>query len=386
MFTVFIRMLRKRMRLIICLLLLLCACQGQEKESVLPAVEEQEEIFIPYSKPKPILIQDVFEEYHYVRLETTSSALLPAIEEITAVHMGEDGVIYVSDTKKLFLFEPNGSLRNVISHQGDGPESYLSIISFTVWPNQDITISQYGNDLISYTSTGKFISKLHFNNWMIKDLISLNDRLLLLEMDPIYKDSTLYNLVDRNTGKILSRYFPLRQVNKERYFMLTQFYKYNGKILRSGYQSNRIYALSEDTAVIHHPINVDNRMPPEDFWRQKDKNVSQIRQEWEHSGYIGHIPYYVESDSLIFLRYEGHTKELQACAVIEKVSGRSCIVNRLVFDDFFNSEPKILWPQQNGWCIIPLYPHEILGNPKFAKSFPGLKEEDNPKFFIGKVK
>ncbi len=366
-------------------LAILFAC-GEPAEQV---TEQSKEIYIPLSKPEYLPIQDVFSEYYYVPLETTDEVLLPDNSHISGLSITNDGEIFLSDLEKFYMFTSDGKVKNRISKQGQGAGEYRFINSSMVWSDKDITVSQYGYDLISYTEKGKFISKLHFPDWFIKDITYLNDSLILIHRDQSHFNGQmpLFNVVNRYTGEIVNSHTFIDAPNKENYMMNNRtFCKYDDKVLFYEYQSVDIHEVNQDTAIVRYTINVDNRMPPKDFWKQEGKEVREIRTEWESEGYIGHIPYFVESDSLLFLRFEGYEEEHQAFAIYNKQTKESRIIKRLVFDELFTWEPGRIFAQKNGWCVIPIYAHDAITNPKFAAKFPNLQEDDNPILFIGKVK
>ena len=214
----------------------------------------------------------------------------------------------------------------------------------------------------------------------------LGDSLMLLRWSKQGLFDHLYYVADRYTGELKNSYWHLKEVSKLIYGMRTFFYRYDGKLLYHDYQRNDVYELYADTAIVRYRINVDNRIPPEGYWTRPNMSSRQLFDDYAQSDYIGHIPCYVESDSLIFLRFEGGRKDLMAYAAIDKQTWKSRLMKRLIFDDRFNLEPEIVFSLRDGWCIIVLYPNEILTNPQFAARFPGLNEESNPVLFIGKLK
>ena len=214
----------------------------------------------------------------------------------------------------------------------------------------------------------------------------LDDSLMLLRWDRKGKRDYLYYVADRYTGELKNSYWFLKEEQALTFWMRHFFYRYDGKLLYHDYQMNEIYEMYRDTAIMRYRINVDNRIPPEGYWTQPQLTSRQLYDDYGRSGYIGHIPYYVESDSLIFLRFEGGQEELRAYATIDKKTRATRLMKRLIFDDRFNWEPEVVFSLRDGWCVIPLYPDKVLTNPLFAARFPGLNEESNPVLFIGKLK
>ena len=363
-------------------LLLLVACQGREEA----VMEDSKEIFIPLTKREYFTVEDLFSEYHYVQLETNEQCLLPGWEELRRILIDEAGKIYVGALHKVFVFHSDGRLDCVLDRRGDGPESYNHLWNFRVKANGDIAVIETSYAITTYDKEGNYLNKQRFIGIGLDDMVYLNDSLMLLKQDGLQKLDYIFYLANAYTGRLQGGYTPMIARNKWVYSLKTFFYEYEHKLLHHGYQSIDIYEMYPDTALLRYRINVDNRIPPEDFWRQEGKDGMQIRREWSRSGYIGHIPYYVESDSLIFLRFEGGQKELRAYAKIDKKTRATRLMKRLIFDDRFNWEPEVVFSLRDGWCVIPLYPDKVLTNPLFSARFPGLNEESNPVLFIGKLK
>ena len=364
-------------------LLLLVACQGKEAA----VMEDSKEIFIPLTKRENFTVEDLFSEYHYVQLETNEQCLLPDCDGLRRILVDDEGKIYIGALHKVFVFHPDGRLDWVLDRRGDGPESYNHLWVFQVWKNGDITVLQpHGNQLTTYSKTGKFISKYRYEELELVDLACLGDSLMLLRESRGVRDKYRFYVADRYTGELKGHYWHLQEKQRLTYWMRSFLYSYEGKLLYHDYQMNEVYEMYRDTAIMRYRINVDNRIPPEGYWTQPQLTSRQLYDDYGRSGYIGHIPYYVESDSLIFLRFEGGQKELCAYATIDKKTRATRLMKRLIFDDRFNWEPEAVFSLRDGWCVIPLYPDKVLTNPLFVARFPGLNEESNPVLFIGKLK
>ena len=363
-------------------LLLLVACQGKEAA----VMEDSKEIFIPLTKREYFTVEDLFSEYHYVQLETNEQCMLPDWDELRRILVDDEGKIYIGALHKVFVFHPDGRLDWVLDRRGDGPESYIHLWNFQVWKNGDISILQTIGRITTYNKEGKFVSKFSFGDLRLFDMACLDDSLMLLRWDRKGKRDYLYYVADRYTGELKNSYWFLKEEQALTFWMRHFFYRYDGKLLYHDYQMNEVYEMYRDTAIMRYRINVDNRIPPEGYWTQPQLTSRQLYDDYGRSGYIGHIPYYVESDSLIFLRFEGGQKELCAYATIDKKTRATRLMKRLIFDDRFNWEPEAVFSLRDGWCVIPLYPDKVLTNPLFAARFPGLNEESNPALFIGKLK
>ena len=144
--------------------------------------------------------------------------------------------------------------------------------------------------------------------------------------------------------------------------------------------------VKRDTAVVRYTINVDNKMPPKDFWEGENTREKSVFLDYDNLGYIGHIPFYVESDNSILLFFDGGKKEDENYAFINKGNRETKVIKRFIFEDGFVHKPPTLYSQKDGWCAFLLYPEDILLNAAFAQRFPGLEEESNPVLFVAKIK
>ena len=369
--------------LFLCALLLSCG----EKETLAP-IQPGEEIFISSAHKGDVPIGEVFSEWRYVSLETTDEALMMDWERTCGISVSKDSLIYIQDSYKVMRFRPDGQVDYVYNKRGDGPESYDYLKGFTLWENGDISVIDVGTrSVISYANDGRFISRLSLKDWNLRNVISIDDSLMLVQIAEERVGVYTYHIYNRYTRREVNAYNLVKVVNQMPFFLSNFLYRYDGRIFWHGYQTNNIYDVTPDTSIVRYTINVDNRMPPEDFWwRQEGKNSMRLIQEYENKGYIGHIPYYVESDRSILLYYEGGNAEDRAYAFVDKSARATRVIRKFIFEDGFVFKPPILYSLEDGWCAFLLYPEDILLNAAFAQRFPGLEEESNPVLFLAKIK
>lgn len=165
------------------------------------------------------------------------------------------------------------------------------------------------------------------------------------------------------------------------------FPTYQRRVFLNGYRSNHIYELTREKLLPAYTIDVDGRIPPKDFWQSSD-NSRQLEQSYAEKGYIGHIPFFMEGEQKILLRFEGASDALKSYALIDKSTGKSELIKEFLFDPSFGWEPEYIFPQSDGTVIIPI-PSHLLSEDKgktLSQQFPGLNEESNPVLFIGKLR
>ncbi len=357
-------------------------CSGN---SSCPAPNSKE-IFISTKGKGDVPIEDIFSEHRYIPLETRDDLLLPDISEIRRVTLSDDGQhIFISDRNSVMRFHLDGRFDRRYRHQGEGPEDYFGIWSFTLWKNGDISIfDMYHKAILTYSEEDSFISRFRYPEWDMFNMISLDDSLLLIRCTDLKKDDYLFHVINRNTGMEESAYWKLEKPDKVFAYMLDYFYRYGEKILLNRYKSNDIHELTRDSAILRYRINIDNKIPPEGYWRQENKDIFETYRLIDD--YIGHIPFFMESDRSILLRYDGGAKERQGYAFVDKATRESRAIVRFIFEDGFVHQPEYFFPLSDGWCAMLLYPEDIFKNTVFAQRFPGLDEESNPVLFLGKLR
>ena len=135
----------------------------------------------------------------------------------------------------------------------------------------DIAVIETSYAITTYDKEGNYLNKQRFIGIGLDDMVYLNDSLMLLKQDGLQKLDYIFYLANAYTGRLQGGYTPMIARNKWVYSLKTFFYEYEHKLLHHGYQSNDIYEMYPDTALLRYRINVDNRIPPEDFRRQEGK-------------------------------------------------------------------------------------------------------------------
>ena len=352
-----------------------------------PPIRPGDEIFISRRHKGDVPIGDVFSEWRYIPLEKTDKSVVMDASRTKRVLTSKEGLIYVLDRDKVMRFRPDGHLDHVYSKETvSEPFQYLS--NLTLWDNGDITLLDVGSrSLLTYTKAGRFISRVSFPDWNARCVIALDDSLMLLNITNERIGQYTYHIFNKYTGKEMKAFGQVQRVNQMSFWLKEFLYRYDGKILWHGFQTMNIYEVKRDTAVVRYTINVDNRTPPRDFWwKAEGKDGFQLTIDYMDKNYIGHIPFYVESDESILLYFDGGKDKNKDYAFIDKVTRETKVIERFVFDDGLAYDPEVLYSIADGWCAILIYPEHMRRNAAFMKRFPGLGKESNPVLFLGRIK
>ena len=363
--------------------LLLISCnQDRVKDN---SKNEIIEYFIPLSHRVEKDVNEVFEEYWYVPLETRDDALIEELYNIKNIVIYQED-IYIGSGNQLIIWDKYGKIKRYLYKKGEDPQSYFFLGNFTIWPNGDILISS-ANDITTYSNSFKFLRKWadHENIGYIEAITQFNDSSYIIKNMPIQGQSR-YRIINPKSGNLINSYDSIEKANKYISSYTNSFERLEGHILSHGYQGNEILECTMDSTKIRYRINIDNKIPPAGFWAQDGKDYVQIVMEETEKGYIGHIPDYVESKETILLSFKGKRDDLNGIALIDKKDGNARVLENIKFDDNFRWLPKQFFSLDEGWCAMLMYPEDVLKKEEFARRFPGLDEESNPVLFIGKLR
>lgn len=362
--------------------LLLISCNpDQAKDN---GKDETIEYFIPLSHRVEKDVDEMFEEYRYVPLETRDDALIDVLYNVKNIAIFQVD-IYIGSGEQLIVWDKYGKFKRVLSKKGNDPQSYLHFNHFMIWPNGDLSIAS-PIEIVTYSNSHQFINKKRCENvGYIEAITLLNDSLYIIKCMPT-PEQLRYRIINHHTGAIINSYDSIINCNRYISSFTNSFERYEGHIISHGYQSNDILECTLDSSKIRYKINVDNRIPPAGFYTQEGKEGMQLIQEEAEKGYIGHIPDYVESKETILLSFKGKREDLNGIALIDKKDGNARVLENIKFDDNFRWLPKQFFSLDEGWCAMLMYPEDVLKKEEFARRFPGLDEESNPVLFIGKLR
>lgn len=75
--------------------------------------------------------------------------------------------------------------------------------------------------------------------------------------------------------------------------------------------------------------------------------------------------------------------------MIDKATGKSELIKEFLFDSSFGWEPEYIFPQENGWVVIPIPAHLLFGKKgatSFANKFPDIDTESNYILCLARLK
>ena len=183
--------------LFLVLVFLFAGCSSPEPQP------ENKQFDVFFNRPlKAVKAEDIFSNYHYLPLETNDSSLLGNIKRIVY----KNGRYFISNRSQISIFNDKGHFVRTINKLGNGPYEYRPYWSMNV--NEGGNVSLLGLNpvrLTNYTSSGHFLSRVKLDSLSVRDLIYLNDSLLLLRGDH-RSEGYKFHVLNVESGQ-MERYF-----------------------------------------------------------------------------------------------------------------------------------------------------------------------------------
>lgn len=348
---------------------------------------EIKDIFIELRGKITPKAEDVFKDIRYIPLETVNNTVLlnyGAAKGIKVLYRNNQ--VYYADYYSINIFDTNGKHIREINHRGDSPTDYSQLGRLDVFDNGNVLISSVNQHLLLYSSDDTFIIR-YKNDLFIRDMACINDSLFVVKRNFGNHDAR-FLIFNVNGYQLVSKYTPSK-LRKFGSGLGEGFVRYAGKLIVHESQNSNIYEITPDSLMLRYAINIDNRIPPEGFWEQTDREPLSLRDEREQKGYVDNITFFSESDHSLLFYYSGGDTAPRGYAFVDKQSMQYSLFDAIEFAPGFSWEPKLLFAQADGLVFIPIPADVICSLPEtnnLRKQFPDLQEEDNPVLFIGTLK
>jgi hypothetical protein len=310
-------MTRKLLPLLVLPLLLCTQCRNDDP---------QNEITITHNHQSSVNIRDMFEEYKFVYLETTDSAIVGMPQKI--LRKGE--LLYINDGKTLFQYSTQGDFLRALRRQGRGPGEYSQISDFVVTDKAILVLDRNQKALIEYDLLNNHVDTYPLGLSVASFEVLDECRVLLHVAYQRESNEKIveYDLRTKSFGNIFWPIHPSH--NTYRHFMGQQnFYRYGDMLLFHEPMNNTIYKLTDNRATIRYNLNLFGKNPPEGFWDAEYIDVMDVMIRLNDSGYCYGTPVYAESDSQILFTYKEPAG--YAMCLYEKGDGRSIQFDAITF-------------------------------------------------------
>jgi len=227
----------------------------------------QRQITVDLNNPKGrTMINDLFEDFEYIALQTTDSSLFGALNKLVVF----EDKYYILDQRqmrKVLVFEKDGSFSHTIGAVGNGPGEYsLSVEDFTIdKERRRIVFLTQPSTIFIYDLNGAFIEKkifpYEYNLWNICQyengfVCSTNHQKAFPDESPyvVYLLDKDFNLKEKRVDA--------KPEKLSIYPMVSNLLEYNGKI---AYFDEYTYTMYPDVTNNEKPVSLhfkfDNQVP-----------------------------------------------------------------------------------------------------------------------------
>lgn len=135
-----------------------------------------------FLKVGPVKMSEVFSDITYIPLETNQDCLLGSMN---IPIYGKDIIIraYHGNSSDIFRFSEEGKFLNKIGSVGRGPEEYLDNTDVVLYGDTVFVVSNFLNEVICYSLSGRFLKKYHINaNGRPKSIVRLQDKSFMISL------------------------------------------------------------------------------------------------------------------------------------------------------------------------------------------------------------
>lgn len=159
------------------------------------------EITLPVDVNQRSNLNEFFEKYDYVRLETNDSVIVSKIDDFGV----NDSIIALQSGYNIFTFDMNGKNIGVVSKRGNASSEYLEISDFKLSEDMIWVLSPMQKKIIGYDFQGKFVKYIELDNFYYAFEI-LDDGKILLASENCNDSGFNFALIDSKDGKVINRY------------------------------------------------------------------------------------------------------------------------------------------------------------------------------------
>jgi hypothetical protein len=352
--------------------LCLAACHDHE-------ISTAKELSVDVKNQYPV--EDIFEEFYSIPLETVEENLISGIDKIQTVN----DKYYILDKKRhtIYLFDKNGFFIKKIEKRGQGPMEYIDIADFFIVDSYVYILSRIGRKIVIYNEDEEFVENLKLDDYY--DYFYL-DKYKNIFLYSNYSNGKRHNIILLNSkGIVLKEFLP---------FLKNQSFSFSpGPFSQSGDDSvfvtqqydYNIYSVNKDsvTAVYRLNFNTEDKIP-ENF---EDIGFENIYKDLADKSVVTRIKYVGQNNECLYMIYNlDHNKYISRINTSTSVTSTS----KLEFNDrfpFVFSDPVTFC---NNYLISYLdAAHVLIFDKKFKsdKNDSGILDgEDNPVLFFHKLK
>ena len=285
--------------------LLLCSC-SQNKDYV-PMCH------ISDNYVESVPIDSLFHIYDVFELKVEAP---PVAKKI----MKCDSSVYVSDGKKLYVYNTGGSFLGIISKRGRGPGEYVDILDFDCSDNCIFIIDRNGK-LLKYSLDGECVAEKR-TGWYPAAMCVFGNALIL--SSACQTSGEKIKVLDKESLEEKSAFGMVSESELTwRHFMNQQnFYQTSKEVLFHEPMSNTISSIDLDnrTMDVRYILDFINAVPDK-VLNNRYSSVMDMNKAFLAGNYSAGTPVYVESErSILFSFRAGETYRMGRYDLVDKES------------------------------------------------------------------
>jgi hypothetical protein len=176
--------------------------------------------------------------------------------------------IYLLDAfiaEKIFIFNMQGKIIEIIDSKGGGPNEYLGLMDMTISPENDyLVIADRLNPFVLYFSLdGEFVKK---TRGISNTTVEIMDGKFLNQVNPgqSYDDNVNYHLVVSIGDSVIRKGFPFYSLQMNDIFIPPFWYNYKSELLFCPYYCDTVYRIINDSVytskyIVRHSNSIWNK-------------------------------------------------------------------------------------------------------------------------------
>lgn len=200
----------KKIVLLICFICLIISCgKVEEPKQKIRDKKKISTINLSNLKKKNYHIDSVYENFRYIKLESTTNSLIGKYDKIKF----ENDTIYVLEKSNsqqcIFAFNTNGKFLFKIDAKGRGPGEYIKIDDFYINTSSKYIGVLSNSKILKYSFNGEAVGELNFKDQYVSN-IQFSNNYLYLHKAPYCdtKSCFAFSMVDSNNGSIVYDDYP----------------------------------------------------------------------------------------------------------------------------------------------------------------------------------
>lgn len=280
---------------------------------------------------KTIVFSEIFNDYEFVKLETTDSSLIGYIDKLVVT----DKHLFVSSRKSIFIFDINGKFNTRINKYGKGSGEYLSLTDFIVDKDGNINIlDRVGMKILSYTFNGNFLKEIKNKDlFLAESFTELQNNIIGVFGDVSWAGNYRMKILNLNNNKILSKHFKIKPLYRK-----YQHVSGNNNFIKNSLATYCTYAFNDTIFKLNSDFSIEpayiieHRFPiPENFYTKEYNDIRDFGEKaYRYNYYNSSL---LLNDRLLYFTFKGKGKKFNRFATFYFLKTQKTYTTNEYIDD-----------------------------------------------------